>query len=265
MLTHFLNEGEHPRPDHDMVDQVGIGGDLGEIFGVGGFRRRDGERRGYRAAVGGYRRAEKISVIIAEGVIRIDHRHVLAEVVQDPGGDALDLGADIGDARLEGVAVERSRGHVIALADHEIGRLQLARPRRRAVHHMGEQGAEDEVHLVFQGEFLDHFRATLGVGAVVLDDQLDGPPADAAMAVDVFNRRVGGAFVPFAVGRADARAVNLETEADRLVAVPRMGVGRLDQRARREAAGGPDGGRSGQKAGGFEGVAAGYAVVRRST
>ena len=49
---------------------------------------------------------------------------------------------------------------------------------------MREQRAEDDVGLVLVGEFADHFGAALGIGAVVLDDDLDRPAVDAAGLVD---------------------------------------------------------------------------------
>ena len=87
--------------------------------------------------------------------------------------------------------------------------------RRRADHDVGEQRAEDEVDLVLVGELLDHFGAALRIRAVVLDHQLDRPARDAADLVDVLDGGLGGAFVPAAVGRADARPVDLEAEPDR--------------------------------------------------
>ena len=73
-----------------------------------------------------------------------------------------------------------------------------------------------DVDLVLRGELLDHLRAALRVGAVILDDQLDRPAGDAAGVVDQLHRRVGGALVPAAIGGADAGAMRLEADLDRL-------------------------------------------------
>ena len=81
---------------------------------------------------------------------------------------------------------------------------------------MREQRAEGDVDLVLRGEFLHHLGAALRVGAVVLGDDLDRPAADAAVGVDQLDRGGRGALVPAAVGGADAGAVHLEADADRL-------------------------------------------------
>ena len=73
--------------------------------------------------------------------------------------------------------------------------------------------------LCWVANLLDHLGAALRVGAVVLDDDLDRPAVDAAGLVDHLDRGVGGALVPAAVGGADAGAVRLEADLDRLGAL----------------------------------------------
>ena len=81
---------------------------------------------------------------------------------------------------------------------------------------MREQRAVDNVHLVLVGELGDHFGAAAGIGAVILDDHLDRPAVDAAGIVDRLDGGVGGLLVPAAIGGADAGAVGLEADLDRL-------------------------------------------------
>ncbi len=84
---------------------------------------------------------------------------------------------------------------------------------------MGKQRAIDQVDLVLIGEFLDHFRTALRVGAIVLDNDLERTSIDAAGIVDALGGSRRHALIPTAIGRADARAVALETDLD--------GLGRL--------------------------------------
>ena len=128
---------------------------------------------------------------------------------------ALDLALHVGDAGLQRPAVEGAGGDVVALGADEVGDLQLAGAGGGAHDDVGEEGAEDEVH-VLGGELLHHLGAALGVGAVVLEDDLDRAAVDAAGFVEDLERGLGGALVPAAVGGADAGAVELEAEADRL-------------------------------------------------
>ena len=103
----------------------------------------------------------------------------------------------------------------MALGADEVGDVQLAGAGGGAHDDVGEEGAEDEVH-VGVGELLHHLGAALGVGAVVLEDDLHGAAVDAALLVQDLERGHGGALVPAAVGGADAGAVELEAEADGL-------------------------------------------------
>ena len=180
-----------------------------------------------------HRGGEEVAVVVAEGVVGVDHRDLLAEVRRHPGGHRLHLALHVGDAGLQRPAVERAGGDVVALGADEVGHAQLAGARGRAHDDVGEEGAEDQVH-VLGGELLDHLGAALGVGAVVLEDDLDRAAVDAAGVVQHLERGGGGALVPAAVGGADAGAVQLEAEADRL------GGLRLDP-ARPEAGGGQRG------------------------
>ncbi|MNL79471.1 hypothetical protein D3C87_2060840 [compost metagenome] len=65
------------------------------------------------------------------------------------------------------------------------------------------------------GEFLDDFCGALGIRAVVLDDQFDGPAVDAAFVIDDLDRGIGDALVPATIGGTDAGAVAFEAQADR--------------------------------------------------
>ena len=67
----------------------------------------------------------------------------------------------------------------MALGADEVGHPQLAGARRRAHHDVGEERAEDHVASL-GGELLDHLGAALGIGAVVLEDDLDRAAVDAA-------------------------------------------------------------------------------------
>ena len=69
---------------------------------------------------------------------------------------------------------------MVALGADQVGHAELAGAGGGAHDHVGEQGAEDHVH-VLGGELLDHLGAALGVGAVVLEDDLDRAAVDAAL------------------------------------------------------------------------------------
>ncbi len=167
------------------------------------------------------------------------------------GRHRLHLAFHVGDAGLQRVAVQHARGDVMPFGDHEIGQLQLARARRGADDHMAEQRAEADVAIVLGGEFLDHLGAALGIGAVILGDDLDHAAVDAAAVVDQLGGGRGGAVVPAAVGGADAGAVHLEADLDRrgrsarCVSAPKAAVDRgavpARQRLQRAAACGLDG------------------------
>ena len=157
-------------------------------------------------------------MVVAERVVREHHRDPLAEVVHHPRRHGRDLRPNVGDAGLEHVAVEHAGGDVRTLADHEIRNLQFTGPGGGADDHVREQRAVHEVHLVLTRQLLDHFRAALRVGPVVLGDDLDRPPRDTAGLVHVSRGRVRGALVPAPVGGADAGAVHLEPDPDRRVA-----------------------------------------------
>src|SRR6185503_18508142 len=88
--------------------------------------------------------------------------------------------------------------------------------RRRSDDDVREQRAVDEVDLVLLAELLDDLGPALRVGAVVLGDDLDRSPGNAAFLVHELDRRGGGALVPAPVGGANAGAVHLESDADRL-------------------------------------------------
>ena len=206
MLAQLLHEGQHRGSHHDVVDHLGVHRDLREIAREGGLGRRNGDQRVHLPALRLDRGGEKVAVVVAEGEVREDHGDLLAHVLGDPRRHGDDLRLHVGDAWLEGIAVERARGHVMALGHHVIGQLQFACARGRAHHDMAEQRAEGHVALVLGGEFLDHLGAAAGVGRVVLGDDLDGPAVDSALLVDELDGGGGGALIPAAVGRADAGA-----------------------------------------------------------
>ena len=211
-----------------MVQHVRVGRHPGEVPGEGGLGGRDRDERRDPRALGRGGLREEVPVVVAEGVVGEDHRDLLAEVLRHPARDGRHLGPHVGDARLEDVPVELPRRHVVALADHEVGDLQLSRPRRRPDDHVGEEGAEDEVHLVLGGELLDHLGAPLRIGAVVLGDDLDLAAVDPALLVDDGRRRGRRALVPAPVHRADAGPVHLEAQPERRLARAR----RLGRRPR---------------------------------
>ena len=85
-LAELLDEGEDGGADHDVVDDLGLLGDAGEVAGEGGLGGRDGEELDDLAALlldGG---GEEVAVVVAEGVVGVDHRDLLAEVRGHPGG-----------------------------------------------------------------------------------------------------------------------------------------------------------------------------------
>ena len=198
-----------------MVQHFRFCGDLREVFRERAFRRRDRNLRDHLATLRLDRRREIVPVVVAESIIRKDHGHLLAEICRHPRRDGGDLRADIGNPGLKAPAVHLARSDVVALADHIIGNLEFAGGRRRADDDMREQCAVDDVRLVLVGKFGDHFCAALGIGAVILDNDLHRPSIDAAGLVDQLDRGICRALVPAAVGGADARLVCLEADLDR--------------------------------------------------
>ena len=134
----------------------------------------------------------------------------------------------------------------MTLAADEVGEFQVAGARGRGDDDVREQRTEHELDVVQRRELLDDLGTALGVGAVVLDDELDRAPADAAGLVDVGDGGVRDALVPAPVGRADAGAVRLEAE-------PEGGVGRpvhvsAPERAERQGGERTGGGRAAEQA-----------------
>ena len=114
---------------------------------------RDGEELDDLAALlldGG---GEVVAVVVAEGVVGVDHRDLLAEVRRHPGGHGADLALHVGDAGLQRPAVEGAGGDVVALGADEVGDLQLAGAGGGAHDDVGEEGAEDEVHVLASANF----------------------------------------------------------------------------------------------------------------
>ena len=176
-------------------------------------------------------------MVVAEGEVGEDLRHLLAGVRRDPRCHRLNLALHVGDAGLEDVAVELGGGDVMAFADHEIRDLVLGGRGRRADHDMREQRAEDDVGLVLPGELADHLGAARRIGAVILDHQFDLAAADASGIVDRLDGGGARLLVPAAVGGADARAVRLEADLDRRRAL-RLAVADEAGRERKAGAGG---------------------------
>ena len=214
-IAQFLDEGQDGRADHDVIENLRLGRDLGQIAGEAGLGRRDGDLGDHLAPLGLDRFGKEIAVVIAEGVIGIDHRHFLAEVVHDPGRHGGDLRAHIGDAGLQRPAVQHARGHVIAFGTDEVGDLQFARPWGGADDDMGKKRAEDRVATGLRGQLFHHFGAALGIGGVVFEHDLDRAAIDAAAIVQHLESGLRGAFIPAPIGRADAGAVQLEAQLDR--------------------------------------------------
>ena len=212
-VAELLDEGQHRRADHDVVQHLGVVRDPRQVAGERGLRRRDRDQRRHLAALLLHRLGEEVAVIVAERIVRIDHRHLLAEVRRHPRRHGAHLALDVGDPGLRRPAVEPG-GDGMALRADEVGNAELARPRRRAHHHVAEQRPVDEVHVPGR-ELLDDLGAALRIGAVVLEDDLDRAAVDPAALVQDLQRRLRGALVPAAVGGADAGAVKLEAEADR--------------------------------------------------
>ena len=215
-LTHLLDEGEDRRPHHDVIDHLGLARDLREIFGKRRLGRRDCDMLQHFAALSLDRSGEVVAVVMTEGEIGKDHRDLLAEVLADKGCHRLDLAFHIGDARLQRVAIERARGDVMPFGDHEIRDFEFACGRRRADDHMAEEGAEGDVAAMLVREFLDDFGAPLGIGAVILGNDLNRPAIDAACVIDRFHGGLGGAPIPAAVGSTDAGGMLLKADPDRL-------------------------------------------------
>ena len=155
-------------------------------------------------------------MVVAEGVIGEDLRDLLAGIGGDPRRDGGHLRAHVGDARLQAPAVHLARRDMITFRDDVVGNLQFACRRRGGDDDVGEQRAVDDVGLVLVDEFGHDLGAARGVGAVVLDDDLDLAAVDAAGGVNRLDRGIGGALVPAAIGGADAGAVRLEADPDRL-------------------------------------------------
>ncbi len=154
-------------------------------------------------------------MVVAEGIVRIDHGDLLADIRRDPRRHRTALRAHIGNAGLEHVAVHLAGCDVVALAHHVIRHLEFAGCRRGTDHHMTEQRSVDDVGLVLVGEFLHHLGAARGIRAVILGDDLDRASVDAAGIVDAFDGRGGRTLVPAPVGGTDAGAVCLEADPDR--------------------------------------------------
>ena len=146
-----------------------------QVAGEGGLGRRDREELDDRAALCLDRGGEEVAVVVAEGVVGIDHRHLLAEVRGDPGRHRLDLALHVGDAGLQRPAVEAG-GDVVALGADEVG--MRSSPARGALPMTTWEKRVPKTASTFcVGEAFDDLGAALGVGAVVLEQDSTGRPA----------------------------------------------------------------------------------------
>lgn len=218
-LAQLLDEGEDGRAHHDVIEHLGVARDAREVAGEAGLGRRNGDLRHDLAPLRFHRFGEEVAVVVAEGIVREDHRDLLAEVLRDPGRHRRDLRAHVGDARLQRPAVQLARGDVIAFRADQIGDLQFGRPGGCGDHHMAEERPEDHVHLGLRGQLLDHLGTAARVGRIVLEQDLDRTPGDAARLVHHLQRGERRPLVPPPVGRADPGAMELEPQPDRLGAL----------------------------------------------
>lgn len=208
-FAEFVDERQHGGAHNDVIQHLGIAGDLGKIAGERCFRWRNGDMLQNLAALRGDRFGEEIPVIVAKGEIRVDHRDLLAQGRGHEGRHGPHLAFHIGDAGLQRVAVEHAGGHVTALGDDEIGQLQFPRPGGRPDDHVTEQRAEGDVAAMLAGEFLDQFGPAPGVSAVILGDDLHRAAMDAAL-VDQPGRGLRGAVITAAIGGPDTGTVHLK-------------------------------------------------------
>src|SRR5690606_35480899 len=105
---------------------------------------------------------------------------------------------------------------MVAFANDIIWHFQLAGSWHGTNDQVREQCAVDEINLVLTDEFLHDLGAASGIGAIIFDDDLDRAAIDTAGLVNELHSSSRGAFVPAAIGSADAGAVALEADTDRL-------------------------------------------------
>ncbi len=129
-FAQFLDKGQHGGSDHDVIQNLGVARNLGEILGERGLRGRNRDMCQHFAALRLDRLRKEIAVIMAECEIREHHRDLFAKIRGHIGRHRLNLTFDIRDARLQRVAVEHARGHMMPFRDHEIRQLQFPRTRR---------------------------------------------------------------------------------------------------------------------------------------
>ena len=236
VLAHFPHEGENAGAHHDVIDQVGVRGDLREVAREGGLGRRHRNKGIDLAPVLSRRFAEVVAMIIAEGVVGKDHRDLLAKV-GDPFAHGRDLRFHVRDAWLKYVPGHLAGRKRRRLAAQKVGHLQLVGDRPRAMHHMLEQAAEHEIHVVPGNQLAADLAAALGVGAVVLDHEIDRPAVDAARCIDHLDCGLRCPVVPAAVCRADAGQMNLQADLDGFVRAggPGLPGNRAEHRAANDA------------------------------
>ena len=214
-LAQLLHEGQDGGADHDVIEHLGIGRDLREIAGERRLGRRDGDLADHLAALRLNGGGEEIAVVMAEGIVRKDHRDLLAKVLRDPGRHRLHLAFHIGDARLKRPAVQHAGGDVVALGTDKIRHLQLCRARRGADDDMGEKRTIDQIAIGLGRELAKDLGAARGIGAVILEHDLDRAAADATLIVQDLQRGGRGALIPAAIGRADPSPMQLKPKLDR--------------------------------------------------
>ena len=82
---------------------------------------------------------------------------------------------------------------------------------------MGEKSSIDKVDFVLGGEFFNHVRTTLWVGAVVFCDDFHRTSSHASQVIDVFCGGIGCSLIPFPVSCSYPSPVNLKTDSDRCI------------------------------------------------
>ena len=104
---------------------------------------------------------------------------------------------------------------MVAFGTDEVGHLQLRRARRGADDDMGEQRTIDQIAIGLGRELAENFGPARGIGAVILEHDLDRAAADATLIVQDLQRGGRGALIPAAIGRADPSPMQLKPKLDR--------------------------------------------------
>ena len=103
---------------------------------------------------------------------------------------------------------------MVAFRADEVGHLQLARAGAEPMT-TWEKRAHHHVAAIRLGQLVHDLRTALGVGRVILEQDLDRAAADAAAVIDQLQGGLCGALVPAAIAGPDAGPVQLEADLDR--------------------------------------------------